>query len=492
MAVKAVEFPVKLKWLNTPEPLSLETLRGHAVLLCFWNCFTPECLRAAAEVAELADRFKTRPLAIIGVHSSRFGEAIGPESVASSALRLGMQYPLVMDVNLEVWNAYGISAWPSFIIIDADSNVRGAVTGEGKMAALERALKAALDEGEKAGLLADKPARFHKIPGPPSLLAFPGKLEIDRKRGHIFISDTGHHRILQCALEGDSSAKLIMGYGSGRAGFSDGRSSGASFNSPMGLSLSGGTLYVADMENHAVRSVDMKTGAVTTLAGNGRPGFSASYNGTPLKIALNAPMDIVSDGANLYIAMAGLHQVWQLDIENNYISNFIGAGIESMIDGPFGNSGLAKPCGLSLRGNRLFIAEGNSSALRCADLSTHRLTTLIGIGIFDFGYVDGHFSDARMLHCQGIEAVGEKIFIADTYNNAVRYADLMGTVIYTLVSRKTESTFRTVPGPEGPLPLFEPGDVAYYNGKVYIADSGNHLIRVLDLGRQTLSVLDIT
>jgi len=491
MAVKAVEFPGKLKWLNTPEPLALENLRGHAVLLCFWNCFIPECIRAAVDVAEIVDKFRARPLVVIGVHSSRFGDAIGPESVASAALRLDMQYPVVMDDNLEVWNTYGISAWPSFIIIDAEGNVRGAVTGEGKKPALERVIGKALDDGENSGILADKPALFRKIPPPPSLLAFPGKIEIDREKGHIFISDTRHHRILHCALEGDSSARLLMGYGSGRAGFSDGRSSGASFNSPMGLALTGGSLYVADMGNHAVRAVDMKTGDVTTLAGNGRPGFSTTYNGTPLKIALNTPMDIASDGVYLYIAMAGLHQVWQLDIENNYISNLIGSGMESMIDGPFGNSSLAKPCGLTLKGKRLFIAEGNSSSLRCADLSTHRLTTLIGSGIFDFGYVDGHFSDARMLHCQGIESVGEKIFIADTYNHAVRYADLMGTVIRTLISRKTESTFRVIPDREGPMPLFEPGDVAYHNGKIYIADSGNHLVRVFDLGRQTLSDLDI-
>ena len=470
----------------------MERLKGQVVLLSFWNCFSPECPFAIREVGQLEEKYRGRPFIVIGIHSSRYGEAIGPASVESAIDRFGITHPVVIDNDLAIWNIYGISLWPSYVIIDAAGTVIGAVSGEGKKAALDRVIGKALDDGEKNSLLASAPLPVKARNRKETLLSYPGKLEIDRDRGHLFVSDTNHHRVLHLEIQGETGAKTLGAFGGNGPGFSDGKPGTAKFNSPMGLSFTGETLYVADTGNHAVRAIKIPGGGVSTIAGNGKTGYSNTYNGNPLRIALNAPYDIVNDGVYLYIAMAGLNQVWQIDIDNNYMSNLVGSGLESMLDGPFSNSTLAKPCGLALKGRLLYIADSGSSALRCADLSTNMLSTVIGAGLFEFGYEDGHFSDARMLHCLGVATAGEKVFVADTWNHAIRFADLMGTVIRSLISQKQESTYRITPDRPESRPLFEPGDVAYYNGRLYIADTGNHCIRVFDLGRLTLNDLVIS
>ena len=488
MSVKAIEFPGNISWLNSHSPLTLEDIKGQVVLLSFWSCLFTECREACHEVSGLINDYRDKPFTVIGVHSSPYGESIETRSIVASMERHGIRYPVIVDNDLAVWNNYGISQWPSYVIIDAEGSVIGAASGENKQSVLKRVISTALEDGEKKGILAQGPLPYEPPPPAEYLLSFPEKIEIDKEKGHLYVSDTSHHRILCLSLEGENRAEIISTIGSGSAGFSDGPSHSAEFNCPMGLSFSGGALYIADTSNHSVRRVD-PVGNVTTIAGNGKPGYAHNFNGNPLRTALNTPCDIVSDRVYLYIAMTGLNQIWRLDIDNNYISNLIGSGIGGMADGPYSTATLTKPLGLALKGNFLYIADSGASALRCADLRNCSVSTLAGAGIFDFGYIDGHFTDARMLHCQGLETAGEKLFIADTFNHSVRFAELTGNVIRSLISRKQESTYRIRDDRDG---LFEPGDLSYYNGKLYIADTGNHRIMVFDLAQGTLDKLKIS
>ncbi|MCX7679467.1 MAG: redoxin domain-containing protein [Spirochaetes bacterium] len=490
MPLKAIEFPKNATWLNTKNPLYLQDLHGTVVLLCFWNFFAPACIRAMEELRTITDIFSDHPFVIIYIHSSHFGESIIPEHISHFALRYSISHPILIDNSFETWNNYGINDWPSFVIIDAESNIMGSVAGEGKAERIKLAIEKALDDGTAKGILLKQRPQFSFPYRSPSLLSIPSKLEIDAEKGHLFISDTAHHRILHVQLERNNSARIIAEYG-GKAGFNDGKTIRASFRFPLGLCYANNILYVADSGNHAIRAIHINEREVTTIAGTGHPGFSTSYSGNPQKISLNLPSDIATSGEYLYIALAGLNQIWQLDIENNYLTNFIGSGLEGIFDGSFSASSLAKPYALAFHSNALYIADANSSAIRVADLSAHLLTTLIGKGLYDFGYIDGHFSDARLLHPTGIEVIKSRMFIADTYNNAIRFCEIPGTIIRSLISKNPDSTL-CIAEKETLTPLNEPSDIVYYKGKLYIADSGNHLIRVYDMAQKTLIDLDIS
>ena len=101
-----------------------------------------------------------------------------------------------------------------------------------------------------------------------TVLSYPGKALVDERGGRLFIADSGHNRILIATIDG----RLERIIGTGEEGFADGEAGEAMFRQPQGvaLSASGQTLYVADTRNHAVRAVDLASGAVTTIAGTGR------------------------------------------------------------------------------------------------------------------------------------------------------------------------------------------------------------------------------
>ena len=101
--------------------------------------------------------------------------------------------------------------------------------------------------------------------------------------------------------------------GSGEAGLADGTYERARFSHPQGLALDGRALLVADTENHALRVVDLDTRQVKTLAGDGRLSYSRTAEAGVIR--LNSPWALWREGRVLYIAMAGLHQLWSLDLE---------------------------------------------------------------------------------------------------------------------------------------------------------------------------------
>ena len=104
------------------------------------------------------------------------------------------------------------------------------------------------------------------------------------------------------------------------------RSTRASFNHPQGMALVGDTLYVADTENHLLRKVDLATSSVTTVAGTGEQGDgfpgplaeTARFGGPPLTTALTSPWALWLHGTDLYIAMAGPHQIWKMPLDDKH------------------------------------------------------------------------------------------------------------------------------------------------------------------------------
>ncbi len=140
----------------------------------------------------------------------------------------------------------------------------------------------------------------------------------------------------------------------------------------------------------------------------------------------------------------------------------------------------------------LYFADSETSAIRKIDLATNTVRSLVGHGLFEFGHEDGDADSALFQHPLGLCATSEAIFVADTYNSAIRVIDLKTSQVYTLIGKTQKET---VCLPENPscdiLALYEPSDVELYDGRLYISDTNNHLIRVFDLKTNTLSTLEI-
>ncbi len=478
--IYAPDFPKDSIWLNTDRPLFLADLKGQVVLLDFWTYCCINCLHVLPDLKYLENKFKKEPFLVIGVHAAKFFNEKNVGNILAATQRHDIEHPVVVDNNHVIWESYAVSAWPSFVFIDAGGRIRGSLSGEGRRWEMETVIRQLLDEGKKEGVLASGPLRVtKKRTPPPTTLSFPGKITLDEEGRRLFIADSNHNRILICHFHSPTEAHLLAAVGSGRAADNDGVYEEASFNYPQGLCLVGENLYVCDTGNNLIRRIRLTDRSVDTVAGR--------------EIKISSPWDLGYAEGYLYIAMAGSHQIWSLRLADNLLQPFAGSGWEGLVDGNLSASQLAQPSGISVDQENLYFVDSEASSLRVIDLKEDEVKTLIGRGLFDFGYQDGPFETAFLQHPLGLFAAGKTVFLADTYNQAIRKADLPRRELSTLIGRgKGEEACRREDQSCEALPLWEPGDVEKRDNFLFLADTNNHLIRVFDLEKSLLTELQIT
>ena len=482
--IRAPELTGDRGWLNTDKPLSLSALKGKVVLLDFWTYGCINCMHIIPDLKRLEKKYANE-LVVIGVHSAKFENEKGTENIRRIILRYEIEHPVVNDADFKIWNAYAVNAWPTRYLIDPAGYVIGRLSGEGGYEALDKAIGDSIAEFRKRGELNEAPLKLvlekAKVGDLP--LAFPGKVLADEKSDRLFISDSDHNRIVIAKLDGS----LVDVVGTGAHGMVSGPFAEASFSRPQGLALDGDKLYVADTENHLIRRIDLKARTVETIAGTGVQSHEYGESGPALKIALNSPWDLQLVGRTLYIAMAGPHQIWKLDLDKQEVSTFAGSGREGRHDGSLDESAFAQPSALASDGQTLYVSDAEANIIRAINLSgNEKVRTLVGGDLFDFGDKDGSGDSVRLQHPLGLARWNDKLLIADTYNHRIKLLD---------PAARTVRTFAGLGKPgqaDGTAPSFyEPGGISVGKDKLYVADTNNHAIRVLDLKTKETKTLQI-
>lgn len=484
--INAPEFPEGLQWLNTDRPLSLRELRGKVVLLDFWTYCCINCMHILPDLKRLERKYADS-LVVIGVHSAKFFTEQETENIRQAILRYEIEHPVVNDNQMIVWQQYAVRAWPTLVLIDPSGKIVGYHSGEGIYEIFDRAIEGVIQAAEAKGTLKRGALnlRLEREREPRTALRFPGKVLADERTNRLFIADSNHHRILVVSLRDN---RVEMAIGAGTPGFSDGAFDKAQFNNPQGMAYDADNdaLYIADTDNHAIRKADLRARTVETLAGTGEQ--SRAYPpraGKGREVALNSPWDVVLLGDQLYIAMAGSHQLWRLNLKTLEAEPHAGTGREACIDGSLRTCALAQPSGITTDGKKLYFADSEVSCIRAADVDPNgSLETLVGGDLFEFGDVDGFGREARLQHPLGVVLVDGILYVADTYNHKIKRLDPR--------TRKIETVFGTgaAGARDGENPTFhEPGGISYARGKLYIADTNNHLIRVADLTTRRVETL---
>ena len=481
------------EWLNTSGPITLKDLRGKIVLLDFWTYCCINCMHVLPDLKYLEKKYP-KELVVIGVHSAKFDNEKDSENIRKAILRHDIEHPVINDSKMSVWRKFFVRAWPSLVVIDPEGNYCGYVSGEGNRELLEIVVKKLITYHKAKGTLDETPIRFdlERAKVKPTPLRFPGKVTVDEASGRLFIADTGHNRIVVASLDG----KLLDVIGSGEIGAKDGPYAAASFDHPQGTALVGETLYVADTENHLLRAVDLKKKAVSTLAGTGKQARGRPTGGKLREVPLNSPWALAHVKGTLYVCMAGPHQLWSHKLGGGTIDLFSGTGREDVANGGHGECAYAQPSGISSDGKVLYVADSEGSAIRRAEIdSKGNVDTLAGTSdlplarsLFEFGDRDGTGSDARFQHPLGVAYHDGKVYVADSYNHKIRIVEL---------AKKAKVTTWLGDGKRGanvkPPRFSEPGGlaVAPKRGKLFIADTNNHRLCVADLKTGTVDVLEI-
>jgi DNA-binding beta-propeller fold protein YncE len=466
-ALRAPEFPPDLVWLRPRAPRTLASFRGRFLLLDFWTFCCINCLHVLPELARLEDRYGD-VLSVVGILSPKFPEEADPRAGLEAVARLGIRHFVALDAGMQLWRRYGVRAWPTLVLVDPEGRVRYATSGEGRGPVLARLLDT---------LVAEHPALVHGPPGypeeptpAPGALAYPGKLFVDEDI--LAVADSGRHRILVLERRSGSLRRI----GRGTPGAEDGAAGRASFRDPQGLLRAGDVLYVADRGNHLLRAVDLATGSVRTLAGTGVRGYEPDFRpGRPSRAArttpLASPWDLASFGGEIWIAMAGSHQVWSYDPGSDRLSCRLGSGREDIVDGAPAEAALAQPSGLATDERKLFVADAETSAVRVYDPRAGRVSTLVGTGLFDFGDRVGPFTKTLLQHPLAVAWTAGTVWVADTYNGAIKALDL----------ERGESRL-VLDG------LDEPGGLAVDpSGALWIAETNRHRILRYEPGTGTIA-----
>jgi sugar lactone lactonase YvrE len=444
-------------------------------------------MHALAQLREIETAFPNE-LAVISVHSPKFKREHFTDSVRDAVLRYGITHPVVNDRSMRLWREYAVRAWPTLVFVDPENRVITRHEGEINPEEAKQLIEEMIQEFEAENLLNHQPLHFTRETAPQAIMAFPGKLAVDASANRLVVSDSTHHRLLEMDLTG----KIRQVIGNGEAGKANGSFTQAQFNRPQGVTLDGDILYVADTENHMIRRVDLTAQQVETIAGTGEQAgmTSTTMRGPALEAALSSPWDLVCSGNRLYIAMAGTHQVFVYYLDRHEIEPFAGTGHEDIRDGTREGAFFAQPNGLSLDDNRtLYVADSEASAVRAVSLTgTENVITLVGTGLFDFGDVDGVGESALLQHVQAVCFVDGLLYLADTYNNRIKVLNPQTREVKSFAGNGTAG-FQD--GALHEAQFNEPAGLAAANGRLYVADTNNHAIRVIDLAEGTVETLAV-
>lgn len=477
-------------WLNVSGPIELKDLRGKIVVLDFWCYCCINCMHILPDLKFLEHKYP-RELVVIGVHSAKFYNERDSENIRRAILRYDIEHPVLNDSRMAIWSKLGINSWPSFVVIDPEGKVVRGFSGEGHREDLDATIAKLISYHSANGTLDRTPLKLglesHKLA--PTPLKFPGKILADEKSGRLFIADSNHNRIVICTLDG----KLIDVAGAGPAGAKNGPFAKATFHHPQGMALDGDKLYVADTENHLIRLLDLEKKTVSSFAGTGRQAMGRVGGGQVHAVALSSPWDLLISGHTLYIAMAGSHQICGIRLGSTAIQVVAGTGAENVLNGPRHEAAFAQPSGLATDGHNLYVADSEGSAIRKIPFTKSMSVTTVagtsdlpnGQSLFEFNDTDGNGSSARFQHPLGLTYYDGHLIVADTYNHKIKSIDLAtGDVKTELGNGKRGDSL-------DPPQFAEPGGLSVAGGKLYVADTNNHEIKVADKATMRVTVLKI-
>lgn len=519
--LKIPDFQPDLEWLNTEGPLSVyKELSGKVVVLDFFTYCCINCMHILPDLHQLEKRHSVEDgLVIVGVHSAKFPNEKVLDNIRSAVLRYNICHPVVNDSDARLWHDLEVSCWPTLVLLGPKGNLLFSVVGEGHRDRLTLFTDISMRFYGEQGLLRTHALgiKLLKDTLPPSILAFPGKVAVDHSNHRLVIADTGHHRILVVSPTG----QLLHAIGGPKSGRQDGSFLEAAFNAPQGVAIKGDAVYVADTENHVIRKIDLSHNKVSTLAGVGVQGTDKEGGAMGPEQPISSPWDVALGTAGgeednvLWIAMAGTHQIWALFLADGKLPKgsdskagtcvrWAGSGSEENRNNAYPHkAGFAQPSGLATAPHEpwscLFVADSESSSIRTVALKDGAVKSLVGaerdpLNLFAFGDVDGKGVDAKLQHPLGVTWSSEQnlLYVADSYNHKIKVVDPKAKQCSTLAG--TGEAGDAV-GPEFNKSCFnEPGGLCVANGgrTLYVADTNNHQIKVLDLDSKTVSLFPIT
>ncbi|PFX24189.1 NHL repeat-containing protein 2 [Stylophora pistillata] len=487
------ELDSNLEWLNCKNPLFFrDQLLGKLCILDFFTYCCINCMHILPDLEALEHLHSEKDgLVILGIHSAKFENEKSSTNILSGVLRYDIRHPVVNDSEAKLWHSLSVHCWPTLVVVSPEGKILLSLVGEGHRDTLLHFVGTALKYYKQKDKVKDHSIGISLVKDtlPQTSLSFPGKVSMDKRGERLVVADTGHHRLLVINKEGI----ILNAIGGGEkyeAGFVDGSFQEARFHSPQGIAIDKEKIYIADTENHAIRQIDLEKGTVTTITGNGKQGSDKEGGKSGISQSISSPWDVVigpppgPDNAEdgdvrdvLYIAMAGTHQIWAVYLQDstwlkgskrNFVSSqvkgtclrFAGSGAEENRNNSYPHkAAFAQPSGISLAKEKpfrcLFVADSESSSVRTVDVASGATKALVGADRDPTIKV----IDPAKKSCETLLGSGKPGLSSD--QGGVQFDEPGGLCV----------------SPDGQM--------------LYVADTNNHAIRVIDLNTLSVSQLNI-
>lgn len=306
-------------------------------------------------------------------------------------------------------------------------------------------------------------------------LSFP--VGITASGSNLYVTNNGNHTVATLAASG-----VVSIAGSGTSGFANGTGTLASFNLPSGITTDGTYLYVADTNNHAIRKILITSAEVTTFAGAYPAATSGVDNGAGTAARFRAPVGIVWYGTNLYVADSGNNIIRMISASGD-VSTFAGVGgIGSFANGASSVAGFNNPSGITTDGISLYVADTGNHAIRKIDISVSGVpvTTIAGpppSTILSPGFADGTGTNARFNSPVGIVISGTNLYVADSGNHAIRQLEIVTGKVTTLAGSYPVPVSGSANGTGTEARFSSPKGITTDGINLYVTDTGNNSIR---------------
>lgn len=290
--------------------------------------------------------------------------------------------------------------------------------------------------------------------------------------GKLYVSDYGDHRIREINL----ATKAVTTLAGGAVGFTDAMGTAAQFNAPAGMAIADGKLYVADYGNRCLRTVDLATKEVTTFAGNG----TAAYVDA---VGTDARFDFVdgvaiADGM-LYVSDVNFSRIRKVNLATREVTTFAGWS-QGTADGTGTAAQFTLPRGLAVADGKLYVADSSNARIRVIDIASQNVTTLAGS---TSGYADAIGTSAQFNSLQGLAVADGTVYVAE--GSRIRGVTLTTKSVYTVAGH--DAAWYDAAGMAARFN--QPNGLAFSNGKLYVSDTFNHRIRMIDLQNRDVSTL---
>ena len=299
---------------------------------------------------------------------------------------------------------------------------------------------------------------------------------VDVARNFLYIGDQASNRVRQVDL---ATGIITTVAGTGAAGYAGdgGQATAAAIGSPYGVDVDAvGNLYIASTFAHRVLKVDIVTGVVTLVAGNGAPGFGGD-GGAATAADLNGPTDVALDGQNLYIADWSNDRIRKVDLVSGIITTIAGDGTPGFGDGALPgivNHGISVD--VDAQGN-IYVADF-SHRVRKIDPIANTITTIAGDGTagVDDGLLPGRLNQPRGV----VIDTQNNVYVSDYGNHRVRKIDpIAGTI--TTVAGTGSGASTGDGGPATSAGVNRPSGLAFDGqGSLYVSEHTGNRVRMVE------------